>query len=148
MRLWPIRARCSSYICDKIWEKRVYFVLNSDKGVQSHRLCSWFTSTPAQSNIRKCSYVLTWNGGAWKCGIKRLIFNLIWKSRSQHPYRNWGCGKFSAIVSNDWRLLESPYLVSRHEIIVLMLCAIEKKSGHYAKLTLISDPYLQGECAL
>ena len=42
------------------------------------RLYSWFIyrhSSPSTEEIRKCSYVLTWNGNAQTWGIKRPIFD-------------------------------------------------------------------------
>jgi len=57
------------------------------------RLQAWFIGTPAlslkKSNIRKCSYLPTWNGGAPTRGIKQPIFDRVWHSRLPRPNRKW-----------------------------------------------------------
>ena len=59
-------------------------------------------NTPAlllkKSNVRKYSYLPTWNGGAPTGGIKRPIFDRVWYSRSPCPNRNGQGMKFTASV--------------------------------------------------
>ena len=63
---------------------------------------SWFIGTLAfllkKSNVRKCSYLHTWNGGTPTWGIKRLIFDCMWHSWLPHPNWKGQLAKFTASV--------------------------------------------------
>ena len=73
--------------------KTLIFKLPPLKGIKSLRLYTWLIDTPTlllkKFNIRKCSYVLTWNGGASKRGIKVPILNRVWYLRSLGTNRKW-----------------------------------------------------------
>ena len=92
---------CLYSICDRIYIL-TFFKRPPLKGTKSHRLYSWFIGTPAflrkKSNVRKCSYVLAWNSGAPKWGMKRPISNCVWYSRLPRPYWTLAGAKVSAGV--------------------------------------------------
>jgi len=69
---------------------------------KSIRLQAWFIGTPVlllkKSNVRKCSYLPTWNGRAPTRGIKQPIFDRVWYSRLPCPNWKWAGMKFTASV--------------------------------------------------
>ena len=107
--------------CYRIWDtcvrsapraKRwflVIFNLPPLKGTKSLRLYSLFIGNPTlvlkKANVKKYSYVLTWNGRARRWGIKQPIFDCVRYWRSPYPNRKWAGTNFS--VSVVWWLKNS-----------------------------------------
>ena len=99
------------------------------KGTKSHRLYSWFIGTPAlllkKSNIRKCSYVLTWNGGAPKFRPRAVLAIAT-------PIPEMGGARiFQRVWINDWGITIPGFKTVA--ITALKICAIKNKNSATAR---------------